>query len=64
MELLVAILITLGFITPETACNMPAPELHQFVAEHQAVIDQGMQDPLVMQQANVAAPTLIDRLED
>lgn len=64
MALFVAILVTLGFITPDAAFNMPEPALNQYVASQQPVINQAMQDPAVMQQANNIYPLMIDRLED
>jgi hypothetical protein len=64
MELFVAILISLGFITPDAAYSMSAPELNQYVATQQTAIDQAIQDPTLMQQANQILPSVIDRLED
>jgi len=64
MELFVAILLTLGILTPDAATNMPDAALNQFVADQQPVIQNAMQDPIVMQQSNQLIPWVIDRLED
>lgn len=64
MELFVAILIVLGFTTPDAANAMSDAEVGVFVASNQPVIQQASQDPWVMQQANIYMPALIDRTED
>ncbi len=64
MELLVAILITLGFVTPDSFCALPPHERDMLIMSHQPIIDQAMLDPVVMEQAHITMPTLIDRLED
>lgn len=67
MELFIAILCVLGFLTPDSVATMPDPALQQMVATQQPVIQSAMQDPTLMQQANELAPRLphpIDRLED
>ena len=64
MELFLAVLFALGLLTPQSASVMPDPALNQFVADQQPVIQNAMQDPMIMQNANNLIPLAIDRLED
>lgn len=63
MELLIAILVYFGIVSPEASVNMSQAEKDYLIMSNQQLIQQSLQDPSVVQGASTSQ-IIIDRRED
>jgi hypothetical protein len=63
MELLIAILVYFGIVSPDATSTMTQAEMDYLIMCNQTVIQQSMQDPSTIQAASTGQ-IIIDRRED
>lgn len=63
MELLIAILVYFGIVTPDATATMSQVEKDYLLMQNQTLIQQTMQDPGTLEAASTGQ-IIIDRLED
>ena len=63
MELLIAILMYLGVVTPQATATMSDAEMNNLINSNQQLIEQSLSDPWLVEAA-ASSDFAIDRRED
>ncbi|RPI66955.1 MAG: hypothetical protein EHM43_10355 [Ignavibacteriae bacterium] len=63
MELLIAILVYFGIVSPDATATMSQAERDYLLMQNQTLIQQTMKDPATIEAASTSG-IIIDRLED
>lgn len=63
MELLIAILVYFGIVSPDATSTMSAAEMDYLIQQNKTVIEQTMKDPSTLE-AVAGGGIIIDRRED
>lgn len=63
MELLIAILVYFGVVSPDATASMSQAERDYLIMSNKALIEQSLQDPSTLEAAS-SGQIIIDRRED